>query len=46
MYYVHITHKFHKMERRNKRKLDISKKNDVQEIISPRNQRCKQIIPK
>ena len=25
MYYVHITQKFHKMERRNKRKLDISK---------------------
>ena len=25
MYYVHITQKFHKKERRNKRKLDISK---------------------
>ena len=25
MYYVHITQKFYKMERRNKRKLDISK---------------------
>ena len=25
MYYVHITPKFYKMERRNKRKLDISK---------------------